>query len=76
MHENPHNSNFIQYSCFEMAWRILFLSPGTFGSLSAWEAGVKPDRYKSPEPEEAVVLGVHYKDSEEKQTKIMIIIFP
>jgi len=31
----------------------------------AWEAGVKPDRYKSPEPEEAVVLGVQYKDSEE-----------
>ena len=69
----PHNSNFIQYSWFEMAWRFLFLSPHL--DACQWEAGVKPDRYKSPEPEEAVVLGVHYKDSEEKQTKITIMIW-
>jgi len=28
------------------------------------EAGEKPDRHKSPEPAEAVVLGVHVKDDE------------
>ncbi|CAL1145553.1 unnamed protein product, partial [Cladocopium goreaui] len=32
--------------------------------LAHFYAGVKPDRYKSPEPEEAVVLGVHYKDDD------------
>eukprot|EP00438_Fugacium_kawagutii_P003939 Skav230539 [mRNA] locus=scaffold1183:357481:369946:- [translate_table: standard] len=30
----------------------------------AVKAGEKPNRYKSPEPEEAVVLGVHYKDDD------------